>query len=97
MLTLKDCKTILTNFKDTFGTEYGIKRIGVFGSVAREEQTENSDVDIVVDIDTPTMSIMYNIQSKLSNLFGCEVDLVRYRESLRPLLKENIKKEAIYV
>lgn len=97
MITLKDCKAILTNFKETFGAEYGIKRIGVFGSVAREEQTEDSDVDIVVDVDTPTMSVMYNIQNKLSSIFGCEIDLVRYRESLRPMLKENIEKEAIYV
>ena len=97
MITLEQCKKELIDFKNSFGSEFGINRIGVFGSVARGEQNANSDIDIVVDVDTPTMYVMYNIQQRLTDIFQCEVDVVRYRQSLRPLLKQNIDREAIYV
>jgi len=40
---------------------------------------------------------MYELKSALKALFGCEVDLVRFRETLRPLFKTNIQKDVIYV
>ncbi len=97
MVTIEQCKKELSDFKNSFGSELGINRIGVFGSVARGEQTEDSDIDIVVDVVSPTMYVMYSIQERLTEIFHCEVDVVRYRDSLRPLLKQNIDKEAIYV
>ena len=72
-------------------------RIGIFGSVARNENTEDSDIDIVVELEKPSLSIMYDLRENLKLLFGCDVDLVRFRDSLRPMLKNNILNEAIYV
>ena len=97
MLQLDDCKTKLANFKHHFGLKYGLIRIGIFGSVARKENTENSDIDIVVELDKPSLSLMYDLKESLKKLFGCEVDLVRFRDSLRPMLKNNILNDAIYV
>lgn len=97
MLQLEDCKSRLLNFKQTFGAKFGITNIGIFGSVARQENTSESDIDIVVEIEKPSLSTMYELKEMLKNLFGCEVDLVRFRESLRPLLKTNILNEAVYV
>ena len=93
MLCLDECKAKLVSFKQCFGHEFGIKSIGIFGSVARQENREDSDLDIVVDIDNPTLSTMYT----LTEMFHCEIDLVRFRSSLPPFLKQNIEKEAIYV
>lgn len=97
MLQLDDCKTKLANFKHRSGLKYGLIRIGIFGSVARKENTENSDIDIVVELEKPSLSLMYDLKENLKMLFGCEVDLVRFRDSLRPMLKNNILNEAIYV
>ena len=65
--------------------------------MARQQNREDSDIDIVVEIEKPTLSLMYELREMLKALFGCEVDLVRFRESLRPLFKSNIQKDVIYV
>ena len=49
MLELQDCINKLIVFKKTFGKQFGITKLGIFGSVARQENTENSDIDIVVN------------------------------------------------
>ena len=96
MLCLDECKAKLVSFKQCFGHEFGIKSIGIFGSVARQENREDSDLDIVVDIDNPTLSTMYTLKTVLTEMFHCEIDLVRFRSSLPPFLKQNIEKESIY-
>ena len=97
MLRLQDCIQKLHDFKSDFGTKYGILRLGIFGSVARQQNREDSDIDIVVEVEKPTLSLMYELREMLKKLFGCEVDLVRFRESLRPLFKSNIQRDVIYV
>ncbi len=49
MLVLQDCINKLVTFKQTFGKQFGITKLGIFGSVARQENTEESDIDIVVE------------------------------------------------
>lgn len=97
MQYLNDYIVRLSDFKQRQAPKYGIKSIGIFGSVARQEAKESSDIDIVVDIVQPTMTIMYELRQELNNLFGCDVDVVRMRKSLRPALKENIERDVIYV
>lgn len=97
MLVLKDCIEKLAAFKKESGKQFGITKIGIFGSVARQENTENSDIDIVVEVEHPTLSLMYELRERLKTLFKCNVDLVRFRSSLRPLFKSNIINEAVYV
>ncbi len=97
VLRLNECKTKLAHFKQKFALKFGLIRIGIFGSVARNENDENSDLDIVVELEKPSLSIMYNLRESLRTLFGCNVDVVRFRESLPPTLKSNIQNEAIYV
>ena len=97
MLVLKDCSHKLSDFKKIYATKYGITKLGIFGSVARNEHTEDSDIDIVVEVKKPTLQLMYELKEALKQLFGCEVDLVRLRDSLRPLFKSNINRDVIYV
>ena len=97
VLKLNDCKTKLRNFRQKYGQVMGINRIGILGSVARGENRDGSDIDIVVDIVQPSFKSMNEIHSHLKELFDCDVDLVRYRQSLRPRFKQNIDKEAVYV
>lgn len=97
MLNLSDCCAKLAAFKAAHSHEYGIKKIGIFGSVARKENKENSDIDIVVHIDDPSWVAFCNLQDALTECFGCNVDVVMMRDSLRTLMKRNIERDAIYV
>lgn len=97
MVILQDSISVLKTFKQKFGGVYGITKLGIFGSVARGENTEDSDIDIIVELNSPTLALMHDLHEALSALFHCKVDLVRLRKSLRPLLLSNINKEAIYV
>ena len=97
MLVLQDCVEKLSAFKRKFGRQYGITKLGIFGSVARQENTEDSDIDIVVEVEKPTLSLMYELREMLKSIFKCEVDLVRFRSTLRPLFKSNILNDVVYV
>lgn len=97
MITLQECLSKLAAFKQEQGDQFGITRLGVFGSVARKENTEDSDIDIVVEVSKPTLSLMYQLRQALIHLFGRTVDVVRMRDSLRPVFKSTIQQEAIFV
>ncbi len=97
MKTTRGYLQLLKDYKESRGMHYGIVRIGIFGSVARGEQTENSDVDICVDLKTPNLFSLVHIKEELRQLFGCDVDIVRFRQNMDALLKQDILKEGIYV
>jgi hypothetical protein len=97
MLVLQDCIEKLSAFKHDFGRQFGITKLGIFGSVARQENTEDSDIDIVVEVEKPTLSLMYELKEMLKSIFNCEVDLVRFRPTLRPLFRSNILNDVVYV
>lgn len=97
MLTLNDSLNNLSSFKTRYGQKYDIRRIGIFGSVARKENNNDSDIDIVVELENPSLSKMYELRQNLQSLFNCKVDLVRFRDSLRSNFKSNIMRDAIYV
>lgn len=97
MKTTSEYLSILKNYKASQAGKYGITRMGIFGSVARGEQKEDSDIDICYEGKAPSLLTLDKIQSELKSLFGCSVDLVRMREHMNDYLKERITKEAIYV
>lgn len=88
---------LLHNYKIQTAAKYGFKRLGVFGSVARGEQTEQSDVDVCYEGEPPSLLTLEHIQSELEKLLGAPVDLVRMRERMNSRLKQRILKESIYV
>lgn len=88
---------LLSQYKPTAISKYGLSRIGIFGSVARGEQTPDSDVDVCYEGQVPSLLTLDYIQCDLEKLFGCRVDLVRVRENMNSLLRQRIQKEGIYV
>jgi hypothetical protein len=88
---------VLKQFKNDFAEQFGILRIGLFGSTARNEATNNSDIDIVVETRTPDMFAIVHAKNQLEKLFHTNVDVIRYREKMNPYLKINIEKEAVFV
>ncbi len=87
----------LARFRDLKKDEFGIVRIGVFGSVARDEITDASDVDVVVKLDRPDLFTLVGIKQELEELLHRPIDVVRYREGMNAYLKRRIEQEAIYV
>lgn len=88
---------LLRQFKENNAGRYGIKRLGMFGSVARGEHREDSDVDICVETETPNMFNLVHIKDDLQHLFNCKVDIVRLRDAMDTFLKERIEQEGVYV
>lgn len=97
MKTTSEYLSILKSYKDSQAGKYGITRMGIFGSVARGEQKEESDIDICYEGKAPSLLTLDKIQTELTLLFGCPVDLVRMRVSMNDYLKERIAREAVYV
>ena len=88
---------LLKQFKDTKANSYGIQKIGLFGSVARGEQREGSDVDVCFEGIPQGFSSVGGIKADLEDLFGCSVDIVRLRDKMDSFFKQQIMKEVIYV
>ena len=87
----------LANSKDELAKLYGVSRLALFGSTARDSATENSDVDILVGFDGAADSKRYfGVQFYLEDLLGCSVDLVT-EKALRAELRNHIEQEAINV
>ena len=92
----KDAIHILKAYKLEIAEEYGISAIGIFGSVARDEMNDQSDVDVVIRIDKPDLFMLVDIKEELETRFRRSVDLVTYRDNMNPFLKKKIDGEAIY-
>jgi len=85
---LKECKQML---KET----YNVEEIGIFGSYARGEETEESDIDILVEFNKPIGWEFVDLKQYLEQILGKDVDLVT-KKALKPQIKDFILKEVIY-
>lgn len=96
-MTKKEILDYLVKHKDKFKQQYSVKKIGIFGSYARDEATPDSDIDIVVDLEKSTMFGLVAIKNDIEDYFQTHVDIVQIRDKMNNLLKKRIEKEAIYV
>ena len=87
MKTTSEYIDILRRYKEAKTAEYGIISIGIFGSVARGTHSENSDIDICVTLEKPSIFRMVHIKE----------DIVRLRDNMDSVLKRDIKRDCIYV
>ena len=97
MGTKVEYMNILQRFKQEHGSKYGITSIGLFGSVARDEHTEESDVDVLVEAPEMGLFIRMDIKQRLEEMMGVPVDVVRKSKFMRPRFKARIEKEVVYV
>lgn len=85
----------LSFLKEELTIRYEVNKIGVFGSIARNEADENSDIDIVVDMQ-PNILNRVNLKIELEQRFGRKVDVIRYWYGMNKYLKARIDREAVY-
>ncbi len=97
MKTKKEIIQILRDVKAYLKKKYKVKTIGAFGSVVREEQTENSDIDVLVDFEQGAdLFDLVGLGFFLEEKLGSKVDVVSQR-ALRKEIKQNILHEVIPV
>ena len=96
MKTLDEVRNILTQNKQSLFSEYKIKQMGIFGSYAREEQTTNSDLDIIVDFEVIPGLEFVDLADLLEKIVGEKVDLVS-KGAIRPDRWKYIEDDIIYV
>jgi predicted nucleotidyltransferase len=88
-------KKIIGAHMDILTEKYHVKTMGVFGSYVRDEQTERSDIDVLVEFAQPVgLFAFIELEEYLSDLLGLNVDLV-LKEGIKPGLKEYILREVI--
>ncbi|NER98250.1 MAG: nucleotidyltransferase family protein [Symploca sp. SIO1B1] len=97
MKTLEELKQWLLLHKSLLQEKYQVRELGIFGSYVRKEQTEASDVDILVEFSqTPSLLKFVNLENYLSDKLGIKVDLV-HKAGLKPRIGERILAEVVYL
>ena len=97
MKTLEEIKQWLVQNKSLLEERYKVQELGIFGSYVRQEQTETSDVDVLVEFfETPSLLKFVNLENYLSDRLGVKVDLV-HKAGLKPRIGERILAEVVYL
>ncbi len=97
VLETTQLQALLRAFKEQHGEEYRLLALGYFGSYARNEATEQSDVDIVFDTDAPNLFRTVMLKQDLEAWLGRPIDVLQLRGLTNPRLRARIEKEAVYV
>ncbi|RHE82240.1 MULTISPECIES: nucleotidyltransferase family protein [Bacteroides] len=97
METTQEIVDRLRAYKEKFADKYGIEQLGLFGSVARGEQDEKSDIDVIIKLRRPSCFTCFGIQEELRKLFHRKVDLITLHENMFHSFCQNLERDAIYI
>lgn len=87
----------LREHQPSLAARYGVESLAIFGSVARNEATERSDVDLLVEFSKPVgLFDLFALQDELEEILGRPVD-VGTKASLKPRVRERVLEELVYV
>lgn len=96
MKTKSECIKLLQAYADELQQRFGVRSLRLFGSVARDEQTETSDVDVCVEME-PKLYLFVELGMFLEELMGCRVDVVRKHHNMDAFLKGEIERDGIQI
>ena len=95
--SLRDIADTIKRHEDTLQQNYKVHRLGVFGSLARGDNTDVSDIDMLVELSRPIGLFKFvELENYLGRILGRKVDLVT-KDALKPLIKDEILSETAYV
>jgi predicted nucleotidyltransferase len=97
MIRREDALTLLRQCKPVLEQHYGVTTLGIFGSIARDQANDDSDLDVVVKMSEPNLFTLVHVKETLEAAFHCHVDIVHYRDRMNAFLKQRIDQEAQYV
>jgi predicted nucleotidyltransferase len=96
-MKIEALKSQIEALKPALRERFKVETIGIFGSYVRGEQKRKSDLDVLVEFsEPPSLFEFVELEDFLSQKLGLKVDLVM-RDALKPRIKDNILKEAVYV
>lgn len=96
MLTKNDILTKLKELKPALSRDYAVKQIGIFGSFSDNTATEDSDIDILVELKKPIGWKFFSLEIYLEKVFGRKIDLVT-RNALKQQIRDEILKQVSYI
>jgi len=97
MLQKENVLRQLRDFYRQNAAAYELKRLGLFGSLARDEAGAESDIDVVVEFEHPNLLRQADLMLRLQEMFGHRVDVVALWKRMNPKLRARIEKDVIYV
>ena len=97
MLTREDVLKILHDSKDRLAEKYGVTKLGLFGSFARNEATEESDVDVCFDTAQTEPFIATHLKEEFEVILNRSVDIIQPHRFMRALFLKRLEQEVIYV
>lgn len=96
-MDIKNIKEKLKKSEQFLKERFSVKKIGIFGSYSRGEQTKKSDIDILVEfIEEPSLFEFMDLEDYLKKLLRTKIDLVM-KDSLKPYIGKHILEEVIYI
>ncbi len=98
MITANHILRYLSSNKERYRKDFHLTKIGVFGSFARDEQTEESDIDLIVEFEQETQNLYLlkmQLKSEIQSKFHRPVDICR-EKYIKPVFKNQILSEAKY-
>jgi len=97
MENIEAIRTRLREHKPLLAEKFKVKEIGIFGSLVRGEQSEASDIDILVEFSEPVGFFAFiDLEDYLSEILAAKVDLVS-KKALKPHIGRNILRELVTV
>ncbi len=97
MKNIKDIEIIIQKHKKELEEKFGLREIGIFGSYVRGDQLQDSDIDILVEIERPMGFIKFiKLENHLSQILDSKVDIVT-KKALKPYIGRRILQEVQYV
>lgn len=97
MKTKSEYIRIIQSCSATLKQRFGVRSLKLFGSVARDEQKTDSDVDICVDTETPNPFLLWDLKQFLEKKFSCPVDILRTPKNPDSIIKTEIERDGIIV
>ena len=97
MRSADEILTILDRTKPELERRFGVRRIGLYGSYAYGTQTENSDIDLIVELKEPRFDTLAGLYIYMEQVLGREVDIRRLSKKIDTPFVRRIEREALFV
>ncbi len=95
-MKLDDIVTFLNEHKDELHSKFGVEKIGVFGSYAKDRENEKSDIDFFVKFSKKSFKNLTQLYSYFENVFHTKIDIITEHKNMRPSLRREIENSVIY-
>lgn len=96
MKTTKEYISLISSKTEELKRDFGIRSLRIFGSVSRNEQSNDSDLDICVETEDANPFLLASLKDYLEDILKCPVDIVRMHKNMNPLFKSRIDRDGIY-